>query len=144
MTKDKLPFDEEHKLGLGLTARVEYEYVPPIDPPPTGAEWDEERDRPGVRATLTLPGGGGGALHPALRAGVQVLGEPLEELWGTPSELASARRRTVEAREATLRASLADVRAQIATALQQVRGVVGARAARLARREAVIAKAEAE
>jgi hypothetical protein len=82
-------------LGLGLTATVTYRGLPPFDPPESGSEWSAELDWPRVEATLYLPSTPyGRGLEPPLRAaGVSVMGDALDALWGQSEGTAQHRMR---------------------------------------------------
>lgn len=134
-------------LGLGLTATVTYRGLPPLDPPASGSEWFSLQDHPRVAATLRLPGvmdrdhfGATTLLDHALRApGATVLTESLSPSWGAAGD--GMRSRSITYTAADVGSAYAAATTAILTAIATLREVVSARAARLAEREATIARA---
>jgi hypothetical protein len=105
--------------------------------------WDDERDWPGVRATITLPtvGNGGDSLRRDLRdEEVHVFGQSLNAWWGANT---GVRARSLTFRAPTLEASEALAEEALAAAAATLATVVQSRAARLARRASTIACAHA-
>jgi hypothetical protein len=130
-------------LGLGLTATVTYRGLPPLDPPESGSEWSAELDWPRVEATLYLPSTPyGRGIEPPLRAaGVSVMGDSLDALWGQTEGTANHRMRVRGFSAPLVATAYADAAAFIDAAIATLREVVSARAARLAEREQTIARA---
>jgi len=131
--------EETHELGLGLTARVIYRDIGPSDCPEIGAVWGRTWDLPQVEARLLLPVRPGDRLeHALVDSQVEVLGEHTGRVWGHFDVPHRMRARSVHARSERVVDAFAEVRGQISEAIEILRGVVGARAARLAARRETI------
>ena len=138
---------DTHDLGSGIIATATYSYVPPKDAPISGSEWDDNLDLPGVVVTLSLPASREGSnYYPTIvgpiRSTAKVFGQEMNELWGRSNEENDCRLMSRTYRQRSLALSLATARADVAKDIPTLRGVVAAREARLAKREATIAAAE--
>jgi hypothetical protein len=139
------PIIDTHDLGSGLVATATYSYAPAPAAPDSGAAWDDSVDLPRVIARLDLPGKKEEndkypLLVGPLRSSESVLGMELLDTWGSRDN--DRRYTQITYHERSLTLSLATARARIAKAVATLRGVVAAREARLAKREATIAAAE--
>lgn len=138
------------QLGLGLTATITITEHDPAAPPASGAEWARELDWPIAELRLELPSTPTShQLAAELRGDIRLLGERLAENWGTPSHdnqyrhIVGPRHKLATERAEYLDDAVAALRARAETELAPLIAHVAKRAARLAEREATLARGRA-
>ena len=130
-------------IGLGLKAMVKMAIIAPTTVPAECGEWDTKLDRPRIAVTLFLPIDESDKLVIALRSKESVFCECLGRNWGSRTNCQQSRLGFRARHFASNRASESiDLAIAAANdAIKTLTSITGARAARLAAREATIAQA---
>jgi len=137
-------------LGLGLTATITIVEHDPAPPPPSGTEWAHETDWPIAELRIDLPSRSKDYhLADELRCDLRVLGEALCESWGDCRRnnqyqpIAGPHHKTTTERAEYLDDAVASLRSRAESELAPLIAHVAKRAARLAAREATLARGRA-
>lgn len=138
------------QLGLGLVATITIAEHDPAPPPPSGAEWARELDWPIAELRLDLPTSPDSPrLAHELRCDLRVLDVQLGEDWGRATvnqqytPIPGVRYTLVTERAEYLDDAVTALRTRAEAGLAPLIAHVGARAARLAEREATLARGRA-